>query len=137
MKFSLCYKDYEFKDSFKAALEFERETNRDLWAVLLGVQNIAMQKSDGNVREMLQAIGEHVGKVTGSYLLWVVAKQCNKTLELSEIQDGVQRVGSVPVDTDDLHAQPYTFVLYKLANDISKAQMKECKQAKKDLCHSE
>ena len=136
MDFKLCYKSYEFKDSFNAVLEFDRETGRDLWAVLQGVQNLAMAHSQGSVRELTHAIGEYIGVLHGAKLLWVLAKECNSTLKLSEIQDAVRRVGSNPVDHDDLFGQPYTVILYKLANDIANSQMKECKQAKKDLSPS-
>ena len=135
MEFKLCYKSYSYKVTWSAKREFKRETGRGLWSTLQGVMVVARKNSGGTVLELMQAIGEHIDDVDGAILLYTLAKQCNSTLQLSEIADACDRVGWIPVDSDDEFAQPYTYVLYKMVVDIDNMYAEEAKQAKKDLCH--
>lgn len=137
MKFSLCYKDYEYKITWEAKREFKRETGRGLWSTLQGVMGVVHENREGSVLDLMAAIGRHVDDVDGAILLWVLAKQCNSVLTLSEIADGCDRVGWRPVSDDSAYAQPYTYVLYSMLLDIDAMYETEAIKAKKSLCHSE
>jgi len=134
MKFSLCYKDYDYKLTWSAKREFKRETGRGLWPVLLGVYNIVVKHQGSPIMELLQAISEHVDDIDGAFLLWTIAKQCNSSLTLDEITDGVERVGWRQAEIDSEYAKPYTLILYEITHQIDELYEKEAKQAKKDLC---
>jgi hypothetical protein len=137
MKFSLCYKDYEYKITWAAKREFKRETGRGLWSTLQGVMRIVHDNSEGSVMDLMAAIGRHIDDVDGAILLWVLAKQCNSLLTLAEIADGCDRVGWRPINDDSAYAQPYTYVLYSMLLDIDAMYEVEAIKAKKSLCHSE
>jgi len=134
MKFSLFYKDYDFKVNFSAMREFKQETGRGLWSSIQGVL-VAARKSD-DVWEQLFNIGKHIDELDGAMLLWIIAKQCNNTLQLSEIEDAVIRCGWKPVDSSDKRAQPYTHVLYSIVLQLDQQYEREAIKAKKDLCDS-
>jgi hypothetical protein len=136
MKFKLCYKDYDYKVTWAAKREFKRETGRGLWSTLQGVISVYNANSDGSIIDLMAAIGKFIDDVDGAILLWVLAKQCNSTLQLSEIADACDRVGWRPTE-DGEYAQPYTFVLYSIVLEIDKMYQQEAIQAKKDLCPSE
>ncbi len=131
MKFSLFYKDYDFKVSWSAIRAFKAETGRGLWSTLQGVLRVARENSDGSAWNQLEAIGRHVDEVDGSILLWLLAKECNSTLQLSEINDAVMNSGWKPVSEDSEFAQPYTYVLYKMVLAIDKQYEDEAIKAKK------
>ena len=137
MQFKLCYKDYDFKLTWAAKREFKRETGRGLWSTLQGVFAVANKNKGASTWDLLCAIGEHIDDVDGATLLWVLAKQCNSTLQISEIADACDRVGWRPVDEGSEHAQPYTYVLYDIVLQIDKMYQEEAIKAKKDLCHQE
>lgn len=135
MNFKLCYKDYDYKVTWAAKREFKRETGRGLWSTLQGVIRVYNDNSDGSVIDLMAAIGKYIDDVDGAILLWVLAKQCNSALQLSEIADACDRVGWRPTD-DGEYAQPYTFVIYAMVLEIDKMYQQEAIQAKKDLCPS-
>ena len=137
MKFSLCYKDYEYKITWDAKREFKRETGRGLWSTLQGVMGVVHENRDGSVFNLMAAIGRHIDDVDGAILLWVLAKQCNSAVTLAEIADGCDRVGWRPVDGDSEYAQPYTYVIYAMLLEIDAMYEKEAIKAKKSLCPSE
>lgn len=135
MNFKLCYKDYDYKITWSAKREFKRETGRGLWSTLQGIMGVVRDNSDGSTLDLMAAIGKHIDDVDGAILLWVLAKQCNSSLQLSEIADGCDRVGWRPVDHGD-YAQPYTFILYSIVLAVDEMYEQEAIQAKKDLCPS-
>jgi|TARA_R110002124_G_scaffold78974_2_gene210412 hypothetical protein len=137
MKFSLCYKDYDYKVTWAAKREFKRETGRGLWSTIQGVMGIVHANSKMPALDLMAAIGKHIDDVDGAILLWVLAKQCNSALTLAEIADACDRVGWRPVSSDSAYAQPYTYVIYLMLLDIDKMYEEEAIKAKKDLCPSE
>ena len=137
MIFKLCYKDYEYKVTWAAKREFKRETGRGLWSTLQGVMHVVQQNKNASVLSLMTAIGEHIDDVDGAILLWVLAKQCNSALQLSEIADACDRAGWRPVSEDSAYAQPYTYVLYHMLIDIDNMYEEEAIKAKKLLCPSE
>jgi hypothetical protein len=137
MKFKLCYKEYDYKITWSAKREFKRETGRGLWSTLQGLMVIVQANKDGPVFNLMAEIGKHIDDVDGAILLYTLAKQCNASLQLSEIADACDKVGWRPVESDSEYAQPYTFVLYAMLLDVDGMYEEEAIQAKKDLCPSE
>mgnify|MGYP003634347077 CR=1 FL=1 len=137
MNFKLCYKEYDYKITWSAKREFKRETGRGLWSTLQGIFKVVRENSEGTTNDLMAAIGRHIDEVDGAILLWVLAKQCNSLLQLSEMADACDRAGWRPVSDDSEYAQPYTFVLYKMLHDIDEMYETEAIQAKKDFCPSE
>ena len=133
MKFSLCYKDYEYKITWAAKREFKRETGRGLWSTLQGVMGVVHENKKGSVLDLMAAIGRHIDDVDGAVLLWVLAKQCNSALTLAEIADGCDRGGWRPIADDSEYAQPYTYVIYSMLLDIDAMYEQEAIKAKKSL----
>ena len=136
MKFKLCYKQYDYKITWSAKRDFKRETGRGLWSTLQGLMVIVQANKDGSAFNLMAEIGKHIDDVDGAILLHSIAKQCNSSLQLSEIADACDRVGWRPVDDDSEYAQPYTLVLYAIVLDIDQMYQEEAIQAKKDLCPS-
>tara|TARA_R110000744_G_scaffold238900_1_gene356337 strand:+ start:127 stop:567 length:441 start_codon:yes stop_codon:yes gene_type:complete len=136
MKFKLCYKEYDYKITWSAKRDFKRETGRGLWSTLQGLMVIVQANKDGSAFNLMAEIGKHIDDVDGAILLHSIAKQCNSSLQLSEIADACDRVGWRPVDDDSEYAQPYTLVLYSIVLDIDEMYQEEAIQAKKDLCPS-
>ena len=134
MKFSLCYKDYDYKVTWSAKREFKRETGRGLWSTIQGVMSIVHDNQDGSAFDLMSAIGKHIDDVDGAILLWVLAKQCNSAWTLAEIADACDSVGWRPVSSDSNYAQPYTYVIYSILLDIDKMYEEEAIKAKKLLC---
>jgi hypothetical protein len=137
MKFKLCYKEYDYKITWSAKRDFKRETGRGLWSTLQGVMGIVHANKGGSVFNLMSEIGKHIDDVDGPILLYTLAKQCNASLQISEIADACDRVGWRPVENDNEYAQPYTLVLYTMLLDIDSMYEQEAIQAKKDLCPSE
>ena len=133
MKFKLCYKEYDYKITWAAKRDFKRETGRGLWSTLQGLMVIVQANKDGSAFNLMAEIGKHIDDVDGAILLHSIAKQCNSSLQLSEIADACDRVGWRPVDDDSEYAQPYTLVLYSIVLDIDSMYEEEAIQAKKDL----
>ena len=136
MKFKLCYKEYDYKITWSAKRDFKRETGRGLWSTLQGLMVIVQANKDGSAFNLMAEIGKHIDDVDGAILLHSIAKQCNSSLQLSEIADACDRVGWRPIDDDSEYAQPYTLVLYSIVLDIDSMYEEEAIQAKKDLCPS-
>jgi len=137
MRFSLCYKEYDYKITWAAKREFKRETGRGLWSTLQAVMGIVHANKDGTVMDLMAAIGKHIDEVDGAMLLWVMAKQCNSALTLAEIADGCDRVGWRPVSEDSEYAQPYTYILYSIVLQVDEMYEQEAIKAKKLLCPCE
>ena len=137
MKFKLCYKEYDYKVTWSAKRDFKRETGRGLWSTLQGLMVIVQANKDGSAFNLMAEIGKHIDDVDGAILLYTLAKQCNSSLQLSEIADACDRVGWRPIDDDSEYAQPYPYVLYLMLLDIDEMYQEEAIQAKKDLCPSE
>jgi hypothetical protein len=137
MKFKLCYKEYDYKITWAAKREFKRETGRGLWCTLQGIVGVVQENKESSAMKLCTEIGRHLGDVDGVILLYILAKQCNSALQLSEIADACDLVGWRPISNDDTYAQPYTIVLYSMALDIDDLYRQEAIQAKKDLCPSE
>jgi len=135
MDFKLCYKSYPFKVTWAAKREFKRETGRGLWSTIQGILPIMANSKELSVSDRMQKVSEYIDEVDGTILLWILAKQSNSTLQLSEIADAVERVGWRPIGGDEF-AQPYTYVLYDILHTIDRAYEIEAKQPKKDLCPS-
>ena len=136
MKFKLCYKEYDYKVTWSAKRDFKRETGRGLWSTLQGLMVIVQANKDGSAFNLMAEIGKHIDDVDGAILLYTLAKQCNSSLQLSEIADACDRVGWRPVEDDSEYAQPYPYVLYLMLLDIDEMYQEEAIQAKKDLCPS-
>ena len=137
MNFKLCYKEYDYKITWSAKRDFKRETGRGLWSAIQGVMGIVHEHNKGSAFNLMAEIGRHIDDVDGPILLHTLAKQCNPSLQLSEIADACERAGWRPVDDDSEYAQPYTLVLYSIVLDIDAMYQQEAIQAKKDLCPSE
>jgi hypothetical protein len=137
MKFKLCYKEYDYKITWSAKREFKRETGRGIWSTLQGIMPIVHATEGGSVFNRCAEIGKHIDDVNGPILLYILAKQCNASLQLSEIADACDRVGWRPIDSNEKHAQPYTYVLYQMVLDVDAWYQSEAIQVKKDLCPSE
>jgi len=136
MKFKLCYKEYDYKITWSAKRDFKRETGRGLWSSLQGLLFIVQENKGGSVFNLMSEMGKHIDDVEGAILLHSLAKQCNSSLQLSEIADACDRVGWRPVNDDSDYAQPYTLVLYSMVLDIDAMYQQEAIKAKKDLCPS-
>ena len=136
MNFKLCYKEYDYKITWSAKRDFKRETGRGIWSTLQAILPIVQANAGGSVINLCAEIGKHIDDVDGPILLYTLAKQCNTSLQLSEIADACDRVGWRPVENDNEYAQPYTYVLYKMVHAIDELYEEEAAKAKKDLCPS-
>lgn len=136
MNFKLFYKDYDYKITWSAKREFKRETGRGLWSTLQGIIRVYNENLDGSINNLMEALGKHIDEVDGAILLWVLAKQCNSALQLSEIADACDQVGWRPTEKGE-YAQPYTFILYSIVLEVDKMYQQEAIQAKKRFAPSE
>ncbi len=130
MEFYLFYKRYEYKVTWDSMRKYKRETGRDLWAVLMGVLNIFHDNKDQSTLEFLTRVADHVGVEDASILLKCITVHESN---LSLIADGVVRSGWLPIEDGDEKAQPYTFVLFKIAQELNRVYAEEAVQAKKDF----
>ena len=135
MEFDLFYKKYPYKVSWDAKRQFKRETGRGLWSTIQGILPIIQANNELGTDAVLREIGNFIDDVDGAILLWVLAKQMNSTLQLSEVSDAIERSGWRSVEDDTEMAQPYTYVLYKIMHQLDEHYELEAKKAKKEQCN--
>ena len=137
MKFKLLYKEYDFKITWGAKVEFNRETGLDLWSTLQTALLIAMSHEGSDI-ELTQKIGKEVGEINAVHLLYAIAKPMNSNLKFSEISDAVNKSGWREVEeiVSEWHL-PYPRILQKIGLDVDDQYSKEGIQAKKDLAPSQ
>ncbi len=130
MEFHLFYKRYEYKVTWDSMRKYKRETGRDLWSVLMGVLNIFHCDKEQSTLGFLTKVADHVGVEDAAILLKCITLH-ESNLDL--IADGVVRSGWLPIEDGDEKAQPYTFVLFKIAQELNRVYSEEAVQAKKDF----
>lgn len=120
MEFKLFYKSYNYKPSINAVKEFKLATGLDLWSTLLKymITFTEVRKSGATTAELICKLSEVIGFTEAAQLFYIIAKQENKALTLSEVEDAMFHAGiAVSTEEHDL-AEPYPFVLYKVAIDV-------------------
>ena len=120
MEFKLFYKSYNYKPSLSAVKQFKEATGNDLWSTLLRymVAFTNSRKSGESVADTLSKLSDVVGFVESAQLFYCLAKQENKALTLSEIEDAMFHAGILPNQEDTDMCEPYPFVLYQIALDV-------------------
>ena len=104
MDFNLCYKSYPFKVTWAAKREFKRETGRGLWSTIQGILPIMANSKELSVSDRMQKVSEYIDEVDGTILLWILAKQSNSTLQLSEIVDALNVLAGDRLVVMNLHS---------------------------------
>ena len=133
MKFKLCGKEYPYKMTLKAMKLFKDETGQDLWCSLLKVMRAYLNSMEkgASVLDTSIAIQEEVDALTAANILYSLAKQEDKCVELAEIEDAVARIGWMPFSGEGgEYTQPFTLILFSVAQSIDK-QMREIHIKKK------
>ena len=130
MEFTLCYKSYPFKMSLGAMKQFQERTGKDLWSTLLMFLDEWM-KSDTSMLARCANTSRVIGFDDAAEMLHALVKAEDKSIPLDEIRDGMFKVGWIPSDVENRNVDPYTSILFNVANQINTAFSERVEAEKK------
>ena len=111
--------------------QFKQLTGKDLWHTLFAHYDLYMRNSDKPIYSLLIDLSGQTDFETAAYVLYCLAQQENKMVELDEIQDAMLRAGTrLREDDESNFIQPYTLVLIEVAQAVDK-QINETVDVKK------
>ncbi len=119
MRFTLCYKEYPFKMTLGAMKQFKSATGKDLWHTLIAFLDDWMKSEQESTLTRCRGVYNTVDFATAAELFHALVKAEDKSIPIAEIEDGMFRVGWLPVDIENPSVNPYPLILVSIAHQIN------------------
>ena len=129
----LCYKEYPFKLSLASCKSFFDATGEDLQSTLLSYLDACQRTTGMDLIARMSEFHKVCKFEVASHAIHSLVKAEDKSIPLSEIQDGMFRVSWLPTDRDDDLSEPWPLVMVDIATQVNDYFAKNMPVKKKDI----
>ena len=95
--------------------DFKQSTGKDLWFTLLTVIQTYIDSDKMSLNDKASAIYEVCDFETASHVFHSMIRTENKSIPLSEVEDGMFRLGWLQTEEHDEKSMPWSFLIVDLA----------------------